>query len=72
MPNWPKRHCPGVVAALATLPTNSQEANDVAMVHAGYAKYRKLLLEAGVQLFELRKLPGGESVEGQLQKNLMG
>lgn len=52
--------------------TNSLEANDVAMVHAGYAKYRKPLLEAGVQLFELRKLPGRESVEGQLQKNLMG
>lgn len=52
--------------------TNSLEANDVAMVHAGYAKYRKPLLEAGVQLFELRKLPGDESVEGQLQKSLMG
>lgn len=52
--------------------TNSLEANDVAMVHAGYAKYRKPLLEAGVQLFELRKLPGGEPVEGQLQKSLMG
>jgi len=52
--------------------TNSLEANDVAMVHAGYAKYRKPLLEAGVQLFELRKLPGSESVEGDLQKSLMG
>lgn len=52
--------------------TNSLEANDVAMVHAGYAKYRKPLLEAGVQLFELRKLPGKESVERQLQDNLMG
>ncbi|SHK12007.1 putative cardiolipin synthase [Marinobacter antarcticus] len=52
--------------------TNSLEANDVAMMHAGYAKYRKPLLKAGVQLFELRKLPGGESVEGKLQRGLMG
>lgn len=52
--------------------TNSLEANDVAMVHAGYAKYRKPLLEAGVQLFELRKVPGEESVERKLQDNLMG
>ena len=52
--------------------TNSLEANDVAMVHAGYAKYRKPLLEAGVQLFELRKLPGGEPVESELQRSLMG
>lgn len=52
--------------------TNSLEANDVAMVHSGYAKYRKPLLEAGVQLFERRKLPGTESVERQLQNSLMG
>ncbi|MBK1872515.1 phospholipase D family protein [Marinobacter sp. 1-3A] len=52
--------------------TNSLEANDVAMVHAGYAKYRKPLLEAGVQLFELRKVPGQEPVERKLQDNLMG
>jgi putative cardiolipin synthase len=35
--------------------TNSLEANDVALVHSGYAKYRKTLLQAGVELFELRK-----------------
>ncbi|MBR9870260.1 MAG: phospholipase D family protein [Gammaproteobacteria bacterium] len=52
--------------------TNSLEANDVAMVHAGYAKYRKPLLEADVQLFELRKVPGEEPVERSLQNNLMG
>lgn len=51
--------------------TNSLEANDVAMVHAGYAKYRKPLLEAGVQLFELRKL-SANSVEKGLQSSLMG
>ena len=34
--------------------TNSQEATDVIPVHAGYAKYRKRLLEAGVELYELK------------------
>ena len=34
--------------------TNSLEATDVALVHAGYAKRRKELLEAGVWLYELR------------------
>jgi putative cardiolipin synthase len=36
--------------------TNSLEATDVVPVHAGYAKRRKPLLEAGVQLYELRSL----------------
>ena len=35
--------------------TNSLEATDVAAVHAGYAKWRKPLLAAGVKLFELRR-----------------
>lgn len=35
--------------------TNALEANDVAPVHAGYAKWRKPLLAAGVQLFELKR-----------------
>ncbi len=34
--------------------TNSLAATDVTAVHAGYAKRRRALLEAGVQLFELR------------------
>ncbi|MBU3030916.1 phospholipase D-like domain-containing protein [Paracoccus marinaquae] len=34
--------------------TNSWEATDVPMVHAGYVKYRRELLEAGVKLYELR------------------
>ncbi|HJE62681.1 MAG TPA: phospholipase D-like domain-containing protein, partial [Alcaligenes faecalis] len=34
--------------------TNSLAATDVTAVHAGYAKRRKALLEAGVQLLELR------------------
>jgi cardiolipin synthase C len=36
--------------------TNSLEATDVAPVHAGYAKRRRKLLEAGVTLYELRRL----------------
>jgi putative cardiolipin synthase len=39
-----------------TVLTNSLEANDVAPVHAGYAKRRKSLLEAGILLYELRRL----------------
>jgi putative cardiolipin synthase len=34
--------------------TNSLSATDVAPVHAGYAKYRRELLEAGVTLYELK------------------
>lgn len=34
--------------------TNSFEANDVIPVHAGYAKYRKPLLQAGIELYELK------------------
>jgi len=34
--------------------TNSLEANDVALVHAGYRKYRRKLLEGGIELFELK------------------
>lgn len=36
--------------------TNSLEATDVAPVHAGYAKRRKPMLEAGITLYELRRL----------------
>ena len=35
--------------------TNALEATDVAAVHSGYAKRRKALLEAGVELFEMRR-----------------
>jgi putative cardiolipin synthase len=38
--------------------TNSLAANDVAAVHGGYAEYREALLEGGVQLWELKPLPG--------------
>jgi len=35
--------------------TNSLEATDVAAVHAGYAKWRRPLLESGVTLLELKR-----------------
>src|SRR5690606_31436141 len=35
--------------------TNALEATDVALVHSGYAKRRKDLLKAGIQLYELRR-----------------
>lgn len=38
-----------------TVLTNALSATDVAAVHAGYAKYRKDLLRAGVRLFELKR-----------------
>jgi putative cardiolipin synthase len=37
-----------------TILTNALNATDVAVVHAGYAKHRRALLEAGVRLFELK------------------
>jgi putative cardiolipin synthase len=39
--------------------TNSLEATDVAAVHAGYAKRRHDLLDAGIALYELRRLTPG-------------
>ena len=38
-----------------TVLTNSLEATDVAAVHAGYAKWRRPLLEAGVILYEMKR-----------------
>lgn len=35
--------------------TNSLASTDVGIVHAGYAKYRKDLLRAGVELYEMNK-----------------
>jgi putative cardiolipin synthase len=42
-----------------TILTNSLEATDVAAVHAGYAKRRKPLLDAGVKLFEMKRAASG-------------
>ena len=46
--------------------TNSLVANDVAAVHGGYSRYRKALLEGGVQLWELKPAgePGNSSLFG--------
>lgn len=35
--------------------TNSMASTDVPLVHAGYSKYRKALLQAGVELYEIKK-----------------
>ena len=40
--------------------TNSLASNDEAVVHAGYSRYRRALLEGGVDLYELRPAPGVE------------
>ena len=44
-----------------TVLTNSLAATDVGAVHAGYQRYRKALLEAGVRLYELK--PGAIEYE---------
>lgn len=36
--------------------TNAYEATDVPLVHAGYAKHRKALLQHGVELYEMQRL----------------
>lgn len=51
--------------------TNALNTTDVLMVHAGYTKYRRSLLQAGVQLFEL-KLRGGQPEEGGFQIKPLG
>lgn len=46
--------------------TNSLAATDVGAVHAGYAKYRKALLEGGVRVYELKP---GDAVPPPPEKN---
>lgn len=46
--------------------TNSLSATDVAVVHAGYGKYRKDLLQKGVQLFETRRLDEGSGFSSEI------
>ena len=43
--------------------TNSLQATDVAIVHAGYARWRRALLDQGVELYEMRPGPG-DAAEG--------
>jgi putative cardiolipin synthase len=47
--------------------TNSLAANDVAMVYGGYSKSRPALLKGGVQIWELKPLPGV-----QAQRSMFG
>jgi putative cardiolipin synthase len=49
-----------------TVLTNSLEATDVAVVHSGYAKRRRELLEAGVRLFEMKAISPGSQGGGGL------
>lgn len=49
--------------------TNSLEATDVAAVHAGYAKRRKSLLQAGITLYEMKRNADGEPMT---QRKLTG
>ncbi len=47
--------------------TNSMVSNDVPVVHAGYARYRKPMLRAGVELYEIKRTavaPGRKSKIG--------
>lgn len=50
--------------------TNSLAANDVAVVHAGYARWRKKLLRHGVELYELK--PTRETGPVQRDRGLTG
>jgi cardiolipin synthase C len=45
--------------------TTSLEANNVALAQAGYMHYRRPLLAAGVELYELRALPGNRHGSGE-------
>lgn len=48
--------------------TNSLEATPDVVAQAGYGRYRKALLEAGVQLYEIRARVQGQKGTGQPQK----
>jgi cardiolipin synthase C len=45
--------------------TNALESTDVPAVHAGYARRRKPLLQAGLRLFELRREAGAPQLRGR-------
>ena len=45
--------------------TNALEATDVVAVHSGYAKRRKALLEASVELFEMRRNAPAAKLRGK-------
>ncbi len=45
--------------------TNAMSTTDVLLVHAGYSKYRRKLLRAGVALYELKRHANGATVADQ-------
>jgi putative cardiolipin synthase len=49
--------------------TNSLLSTDVPAVHAGYRRYRVPLLEAGVELYEVKPLPGNPQPRGGMLKS---
>jgi putative cardiolipin synthase len=49
--------------------TNSLLSTDVPAVHAGYRRYRVPLLEAGVDLYEVKPLPGKPNPRGGTLKS---
>lgn len=56
-----------------TVLTNGYAATDVALVHAGYAPWRKPLIEAGVRLFETSlQVRDGPSKKERRQGNRLG
>lgn len=52
--------------------TNSLAATDVPVVHTGYAKYRKDLLRAGVELYEIKPQPDVDSTRKRRKLGLSG
>ncbi len=44
--------------------TNALESTDVAAVHSGYARRRRTLLKAGIELYELRRAAAAETPGG--------
>jgi putative cardiolipin synthase len=50
--------------------TNSLQSNDVALVHAGYMRYREDLLAGGVELYEFKATAGEELTEASGKKRI--
>lgn len=56
--------------AQVTILTNAFETTDVAVVYAGYSKYRRQLLKAGITLYELK--PQEAAARGQNELSITG
>lgn len=54
-----------------TVLTNSLAATDVAAVHAGYHRYRKEMLEAGVRLYELKPVASSDQKDKDRESKAM-